>query len=73
VRVCGNQFRLRVVWLEDDRAIDDMTDCTPTGLTHHDAVCYWIDSLGGDVPAFVILQDAGFIDDADVYEVIPAA
>jgi hypothetical protein len=38
VRVSGDLFGIRIHWLENGCAVDDMTGATPNGLTRQDAV-----------------------------------
>jgi len=62
IRITGDASGIRVSWLEGGRVVDDMTACTPAGVSHDQGVVYWLESLGGDVPAHVITQDAGLFD-----------
>ncbi len=48
LRITGEGYAVRVAWLEGGRVVDDMTESTPAGLTHHGAVRYWLEALGGD-------------------------
>jgi len=73
IRITGERFNVRVVWIENGKIVDDMTSTTPYG-SHYDNVRYWIKALEGDTPEHVILQAAGLYDDAEMSgDEIPAA
>ena len=72
IRITGDAFGIRVSWLEGGRVVDDMTACTPAGASHDQGVVYWLESLGGDVPAHVITQDAGLFDAYAFADDVPA-
>ena len=44
LRITGEGDAVRVVWLEGSRVVDDMTEATPGGLSHGEAVRYWLDA-----------------------------
>jgi hypothetical protein len=50
VRVTGERTTLRVQWLEGEAPVDDLTACTPPGLTHTAAVSWWVQSIGPSTP-----------------------
>jgi hypothetical protein len=73
VRVVGDQFDVRVHWLEDGRSADSMTTSMPTGLTHRAAVEYWLRSLAASAPVDRLLFNAGIPEDRDAWDDLPDA
>ena len=65
IRITGERFSVRVVWIENGKVVDDMTSTTPYG-SHYDNVRYWLKALGGGTPEHLILQAAGLHDDAEM-------
>ncbi|MGI8405296.1 MAG: hypothetical protein ACR2OE_11140 [Thermomicrobiales bacterium] len=72
IRITGEGFGVRVVWLEHGKTVDDMTSVTGYG-SHYQTVAYWLKALGGKTPECQILEAAGLFDDAEVADDIPAA
>ncbi len=63
LRITGDRFSLRVVWLEHGKTVDDLTSATPAGSTHCQAVQYWVDAMGSATPGHVVLEAAGLFED----------
>jgi len=72
IRITGEGFGVRVVWLDHGKTVDDMTSTTPYG-NHYQTVLYWLKALGGKVSEYEVLEVAGLFDDAEVADEIPAA
>jgi hypothetical protein len=66
LRITGDRFSLRVVWLEHGKTIDDLTGATPAGSTHHQAVQYWVDAMGSATPGQAALEAAGLLEDIEM-------
>jgi len=73
LRVEGDQFDVRVHWLEDDRSGDNMTASMPTGLSHRGAVEHWLRSVAASAPIDALLFDAGIPEDYDAWDDLPNA
>ncbi len=65
IRITGERFNVRVVWLEHGKTVDDMTSVTGYG-SHYQTVLYWLKALGGKVSEYQILEAAGLSDDAEM-------
>ena len=72
IRITGEGFNVRVVWLEHGKVVDDMTSVTGYG-SHYQTVLYWLKAMGGKVSEYEILEAAGLFDDAEFADEIPAA
>ena len=73
VRIEGDTFGLSVHWIENGRAIDDLTGCTPSYIDHYECVRYWIESLDTRVPAHVAMQNAGIFPAGEFVDAQPVA
>jgi len=72
LRITGDRFSLRVVWLEHGKTVDDLTSATPAGSTHCQAVQYWVDAMGSATPGHVVLEAAGLFEDVETDLDLPA-
>lgn len=64
VRITGERTSLKVVWIENRRAIDDLTGCTPSFLLHSGVVRHWLNSLDPEQTADVLWEGMGGTDRA---------
>ena len=71
LRVVGDQFDVRVHWLEDGHAVDNMTSATPSGMTHRAAAEHWLRSLAASAPVDALLYGAGVPEDRDLWDDLP--
>lgn len=73
LRITGDRFSLRVVWLEHGKTIDDMTSATPAGFPHRQAVQYWVDAMGSATTSgHIVLEAAGLFEDIETDLDLPA-
>jgi hypothetical protein len=59
VRIIGDASELAVHWIEGGRAIDDLTGCTPSFLSHDAVVEHWLTRPGAPAPVDALMQSAG--------------
>ena len=68
LRVVGDQFDVRVHWLENDHAVDDLTASMPSGMRHRAAAAHWVRALAASVDVDSLLFDAGVPEDRDLWD-----